>query len=212
MSKKYASVQSKPATMKQSLIHDQAYEYYTWEELGRCIFEVAKKIIESGEQFDRVVALAKGGLTFSRSLVDYLDINDVSSMQISFYNSVYETNKTPVITQSLPVSVKGERILLFDDLVDKGETMKIATEYLKMHGVTEIKTATLLHKPWSTFKVDYSARETQAWIIFPNEAREHIQLFQDIWGKMGDSPEQIHQQLLKIGFSEEEVALFTNLK
>lgn len=198
--------------MKTSTIHQQKYEYYSWEELGECIFDVAKKVIESGEKFDRVVALAKGGLTFARSLVDYLGIEEVSSMQISFYTSIGETAKTPVIVQSLPISVRNERILLFDDLSDKGDTLQLATQYLNYHGVKDIKTATLLTKPWSQFKVDFSARQTQAWVVFPNEAREHIQIFRKMWAEKGDSPEKITQQLLEVGFSEAEVALFTKIE
>lgn len=52
-----------------TVIHEQTYEYHSWETLGNEIFVIAQKILESGEKFDRVIALAKGGLTFSRSLV-----------------------------------------------------------------------------------------------------------------------------------------------
>lgn len=197
--------------MKAITIHDQAYEYYTWADLGEAIFLIAKQIIESGEKFDRIIALAKGGLTFSRSLVDYLNINDVSSFQIEFYSVLERKHKTPVITQSLPVSVRGERVLVFDDVVDKGDTMELAVQYLNYHGVKEIMTSALVTKPWSKFKIDFSAFESQAWVIFPNEARETIETLTSIWTKKGDSPEVVRKQLLEIGFPKEEVALFAKL-
>lgn len=194
--------------MTTTSFHDQTYEYYPWAVLGEDVFKLAQDILQSGKEFDRIVALAKGGLTFSRSLVDYLNIPQVSSMQIEFYTGIGETAKTPVITQSLPVTVRNERILIFDDIADTGETLKLAVQYLKYHGAAEIKTAVLVTKPWSTFKPDFAARESEAWIIFPNEARETIETLSGMWSKKGDSPEVIKEQLLKVGFSEAEVASF----
>jgi len=188
--------------------HDQTYEYYPWAQLGEDIFKLAQDISQSGKKFDRLIALAKGGLTFSRSLVDFLDIPDVSSLQIEFYTGIGETAKTPVITQSLPVTVKNERILLFDDIVDSGETLKLAVQYLKYHGASEITTSALVGKPWTTFKADFTAKSTEAWIIFPNETRETIQILTGIWSKKGDGRSTITKQLLAVGFSEPEVALF----
>jgi uncharacterized protein len=198
--------------MTSQTIHDQAYEFYSWETLGEDIFKLASDIIESGKDFDRVVALAKGGLTFSRSMVDYLGIPNVSSIQIEFYTGINETNRTPVITQSLPVTIQNERILIFDDIVDSGETLELATRYLQQHGPVEITTATLLYKPWSIIKPDFIAKTSEAWVIFPNEIRETIEILVNKWGQVGDSPEQIKQQLLQIGFSKPEVELFANFK
>jgi hypothetical protein len=198
--------------MKNKTFHGQAYEYYDWPTLGNDIFALAQQILELGLEFDRLVALAKGGLAFSRSMVDFLAIPEVSTLQVEFYTGIAQTAKTPVITQSLPVSIKNERILVFDDIADQGATLDFTTKYLNYHGVKDIKTAVLLTKPWSSFKPDFSARESQAWVIFPNEARETIETLTAIWTKKGDSPEVVHQQLLDIGFSEPEVALFHSVK
>ena len=192
--------------------HDQAYEFYPWESLGKDIFDLSKKIIDSGEKYDRIIALAKGGLTFSRSLVDYLNVQEVSSIQIQFYTGIGTTNRTPIITQSLPVSIKDENILIFDDIVDKGETMKLAVEYLRYHGAKSIKTSTLIEKPWSTFKSDFVARPSEAWVIYPNEIRETISILKDLWSEKGDSPDIIKENLVKLGFDKAEVELFFDLK
>lgn len=198
--------------MKRVTIHNQSYEFYTWEVLGDDIFKLATQILEAGHEYDRIIALAKGGLTFSRSLVDFLNVDEISSIQIEFYTGVGSTHKTPVITQSLPVSIRDERVLVFDDIVDSGETLKLATEYLKYHGAKSIDTAALLGKPWASFKADFTARESEAWVIFPNEIRETIELLTEMWQEQADSPEKIKQQLAEIGFSEAEVAMFAKLK
>lgn len=198
--------------MTTTQFHGQTYEYYPWAQLGEDIFSMAQEILKSGKKFDRLVALAKGGLTFSRSLVDYLAIPEVSSLQIEFYTGVGETAKTPVITQSLPVTVRNEHILLFDDIVDSGETLKLAVQYLGYHGAASITTSALVSKPWTKYPANFSARSTKAWIVFPNETRETIQILVKMWQEKGDSPEVIEKQLLEIGFSQAEVALFSPLK
>lgn len=193
-------------------IHDQVYEYHSWETLGQEIFTLAKQVIESGKTYDRVIALAKGGLTFARSLNDFLNIKELSSIQIEFYTGVYSTNKTPVITQSLPVTIKNESILLFDDVVDKGETMKMAVEYLNYHGAKEITRTSLITKPWSNPKPDFFATQTESWVIFPNESREHIDLLTKMWAEKGDSPQVIQENLVKIGLPKAEVEFFSSIR
>lgn len=197
--------------MQPVTVHDISYHYFSWQELGDLIFSLAQKVITSEQQFDRVIALAKGGLTFSRSLVDYLNVPDVSTLKVEFYTGINATTAAPVITQSLPVSVRDERVLVFDDIVDKGDTMKVVSQYLQFHGVKSLTTAALVSKPWADFKVDFAASESVAWVIFPNESRETIEILTKNWREVGDSSQQIRQQLLEIGFPQAEVALFANL-
>ena len=104
--------------MKTTTIHDQAYELYTWKEFGEHVFEIAKQIVEHGDQFDRIVALAKGGTAIVRPIADLCGIKELSSIQIEFYTSIEKTARTPVITQSLPVKLKDERVLIIDDVAD----------------------------------------------------------------------------------------------
>lgn len=198
--------------MKQATFHNQSYENYFWSDLGEDIFTLAQEILKDNKEYDRIIALAKGGLSLSRSLVDFLAVENISSFQIQFYNGIGTTENTPVITQSLPVSIQGERVLIFDDIVDKGETMSLASQYIRHHGATSIDTAALITKPWSSFTPTYSARSSEAWVIFPNEIRETIETVTKLWQDKGDSPEVIKQQLLELGFTKQEVALFSSLE
>jgi hypoxanthine phosphoribosyltransferase len=195
--------------MTPATIHETAYEYHSWADLGEEIFTLAKAILKSGKHFNRVVALAKGGLAFSRSMTDYLNVKALSTMQIEFYTGVNETAKMPVITQNLPVSIRGENVLLFDDVTDKGDTMKLALSYLQTQGAKDLTTATLICKPWSSVKPDFFARETKAWVIFPNESRETIGLLKKQWQEKRDTMKQVQANLRKIGFPEAEVEFFT---
>lgn len=198
--------------MKTTTIHDQKYLCPSWNQIGEEVFHLSQTILSSGLKFDRVIALAKGGLTFSRTIVDYLNMKELSSIQIEFYTDIGAVNKTPVIIQSLPISIRNERILIFDEVVDSGESMKMAAQYIQYHGCKDVHTAAIALKPWSTFAVDFHAFKTDAWILFPHERREMIQLLQKKWRAGGDSEAQIHEQLLKTGLPKEEVEFFTKIK
>lgn len=194
--------------MTQVTIHDQLYQMYTWEEFGEDVFTLAAKISEQHLKIDRVIALAKGGVTISRPVLDLLGLAEMSSIQIEFYNGIASTEQMPVITQSLPVRIKGESILILDDLSDSGESFIAAVHYLSQHGTTKIQTASLLIKPWSKFKPDFFVRETKAWIIFPWEIRETILLLSDMWKKKGDSKDKIKKQLRQVGFTTQQISTF----
>ncbi|PWU22672.1 phosphoribosyltransferase [Candidatus Cerribacteria bacterium 'Amazon FNV 2010 28 9'] len=189
-------------------IHDQTFEVYSWEKFGKHVFELSKKIVESGESFDRIVALAQGGTVIARAVSDHIGVKNVSSIQISFYTGIESKTKTPVITQSLPVTIKGERVLIIDDIADSGETLLMASEYMRWHGAEESKTATLVVKPWTKKTPDFWYHKTQAWIVYPWETRETIQLLTQIWKDKGDSGDSIVSHLQSLGYSLEEIELF----
>lgn len=177
----------------------------SWDEMGKLCFSLAQKILKKKEEFDRLIALAKGGLTWSRTLLDYLKIPKVATFQVKFYQDIGKRKREPIIVQSLPVTIEGEKILVFDDVADSGETLKIAKEYLKMCGAESVSSATLFIKTWTKVKPDFYAQKTNAWIIFPHEIREMVELLSSKWGKRGLSKKEIQTRLLKIGLPKEQV-------
>lgn len=191
----------------QSLTFDgQAYIAPSWEEMGRLCFALSKTILAKKLHVHRLIALAKGGLTWSRTLADYLQVENLSVTQIKFYSGIAETDQQPIIIQSLPVSIDKESVLIFDDVADSGETLKIAKEYLRMCGAKDVKTATLFTKTWTKTPPDFTATSTDAWIIFPHEIREMIELLSKKWNNVTQK-EKI-KRLLKLGFNKEQVEYF----
>ena len=195
--------------MKKITIHEQTYLYVGWEASGKHILELSKKILQSGKTYDRIIALAKGGLTWSRLLSDYIAVEELSSVQISFYSGIATTKKAPIVIQSLPISIKGERVLIFDDIADSGETLEVAKQYATMHGAKEIDTATIAVKNWTKVLPDYYAFTSGEWIIWPYEVRETIALLSSMWKERGDSLSVIKKQLAQLGISHEEIDLFS---
>lgn len=195
-------------TMISQTIHDQLYEVYSPEEINHHLFDLSRKIIQDGHQFDRVVALARGGVSIAQSLSDLVAVRRISVIQSEMYSGVYETS-TPIIVQPLAANIKGEKILLIDDLADSGETLLFAKEYLMAHGPSSVHTATLTAKPWTKVTPDYWQLRSEAWIIFPWEVRETITTLTGIWHEKGDAPEVIAQNLRTLGYSQDQIETFS---
>lgn len=191
--------------------HDSAkYIAPSWLDLDHLSFMLASQIIETGEKFDLVVALAKGAWPMSRTLVDYLAMRDLVSLGIRFYSGINQRLSEPEVYQDLPVSVKDKRILLFDDVADTGESLIFASDYLLGQGATEVKTATLFFKERSAIIPDYYASITSAWIIFPFEVREMTKLLSNNWRAQGIDEVTIEERLKKFNFPEKIIKYFSN--
>lgn len=196
---------------KATVIDNQSYITPSWQYSGLLCFELAQKIISKKIQIDRLIALADGGLTWSKTLLDYLNIDKLSTLQIKFYQDIDKTNNRPIIVQSLATAVQNEKVLLFDDVVDSGQTLKVAKEYLLMCGARKVYTSSLFIKDWVQMKPDFYAANTKSWIIFPHEIREMTKLLYSKWKKAKVSENEIKKRLVKIGISKTEVDYFIKI-
>ena len=179
---------------------DISYRFLDWPEWGTMAYELAAKILSHEAPFDRLVALATGGLTLSRAMKDYLQIKRLSSLHINFYTNIGETAKTPIIRESIGSNIEGERILVFDDINDTGGSLRTACNYLQIRGAKQVVTATTFQKPVTTFPSDYFVEETSDWVIFPDEVRETIVALTAKWHAAKISDDEIQTRLKTIGF------------
>ncbi|MCL5019018.1 MAG: hypothetical protein M1426_00870 [Patescibacteria group bacterium] len=176
--------------------------------MGEICFNLAQKILAQKQQYDLIIALLKGGVTWSRTLLDYLGMEHLSIFQVKFYQNIKKTNKQPIIYQSLPVSIQGKNILLFDEVVDSGETLQFAQKYLEMCGAKKVSTAALCIKSWAKIKPDFFITETDAWIIFPHEIRETIKLLTGSWRKNKVNMAEINKRLCKLGLPKKQIKCY----
>ena len=193
--------------IKEITIDGVSYVCPTWEQMGNFTFLLAKQILESESQFDRIVALAKGGWTWARTLADYLQITNLSSTRLKSYDDINQSSNIKVL-QPLSDSIDGEKVLIFDDVIDSGKTVAKAKEYMTILGCQEISVASLCFKPRSSFTPDYYAFSTKAWIIFPHEYREFIIQSQRRWSLVKVPIREIKSRLIKIGLPSDQVDYF----
>lgn len=196
--------------LKETRYDGISYVCPTWDQMGEFNFDLARQIIQSGQSFDRLVALARGGWTWARDLADALEIPELSSIRIKSYTGVNQSGE-PRITQPLTDSICGERILLFDEVIDTSTTIKKAQEYLRVMGAESVRTAALCSKPRSQIKPEYFAFSTEAWVIFPHEIREFIKESVGLWISKGETVDEIKHRFVVIGIPPVQVEFYCSL-
>lgn len=185
----------------------------TWDQMGRLNFDLGRKIIDSNNSdppFDRLVALARGGWTWARDFADTLKIPELSTLRIKSYTGV-NAHKEPEIVQPLTDPVNGLKILLFDEVVDYGKTIKKAIEYLNVMGAKEIKTVALCSKPHAETKPDFHIFSTDAWVVFPHEIREFVDTSAENWLEKGLTVNEITNRFTTIGISDYQTEYYLGL-
>lgn len=168
------------------------FQPISWREVEEGCAYIAEKILRDRVKIDAIIGVLRGGWIPARLLSDYLGVHDMGALEIKFYRGVGETAEKPVVTQPLIIDVRGKNILVVDDVSDTGKTLNVAVNFLSLYGPKKILTATLYFKPWSMYRPDYYAYETDAWIIFP-------------W----DKAETVEELIVKKGMSLEEVSRIT---
>lgn len=183
----------------------------TWEEMGQICLDLGVDILKNTKQFDTLITLAKGGWTWARTMADILQVFELSSFKLSFYDPSQPGIKLtkPILEIPLAIPLAKKRVILFDDVNDSGDSLKYAIKYLEHFGPSSITTATLFHKPqFAKIKPDFIGSETDAWIVFPHERREVIDGLALKWKKTGLKTSEIRERLIKIGLPEKEVNIF----
>ena len=142
----------------------------------------------------------------ARFLSDFLDLK-VSSFVMVAYKEVGKISQ-PKIMEELKTDIKDEKILLVDEIIDSGSSFEIATRYLQKFQPRKITTLAPYIKPVSRFKPDFWQVSTAKWVVFPYEVRETIGDVSKILQKQEKSENEIKKQLVKFGFSEEQLGYF----
>ena len=153
-----------------------------------------------------IIGIARGALAWIKTLSDWLNIGEIATIQLVHYAGIGKRLAQPTILHSCLPRVDKKRVLLFDNVVETGETMEMATEYLSMCGAEEIITASLYYKETSKIipSLYSSTINAHTWIFFYFDMVESIKLLGSRWLTQGLSLEQIHRQFLEIGLPERE--------
>ena len=147
----------------------------TWHQLNKDVLELGRNIVESGFKPDLLVAVARGGWVIGRMLSDILGVKRAVGITISSYEDVGKRRGGPVILQPLNINVEALRVLVVDDIVDTGATLKVAVDHVRSKGAMEVKSAAPYVKPWSAFKPDYYVKVVDKWVVFPYEYFETLE-------------------------------------
>ena len=113
------------------------------KELGA---QITKDYLELGE-VPILVSLLKGSVPFLAKLMPYIDLDvEIDFMDVSSYEGTESIGDVRII-KDLDRSIKGESILLVEDIVDTGRTLNSVKELLENKGCERLRIVSLLDKP-----------------------------------------------------------------
>jgi hypoxanthine phosphoribosyltransferase len=122
----------------------------TTEELQARIAELGAQIAaDYGDKEVVAVAVLKGSFLFFADLVRHLQLPNLACdfLGLSSYGSRTESSGVVRVTSDLSGPVEGKHILIVEDIVDTGLTMKYLLENLATRRPASVQICTLLHKP-----------------------------------------------------------------
>ena len=153
-------------------------EYVEWSQIEEYTSIIAEAVKEDGYRVDVIVGIMRGGVIPARLAADYLGVRNIGFIEIMFYQKPGETRQKPVIRQPLTLDISDKNVLIVDDVSDTGKSLQVAVSAVSLYGPSQVKTATLYLKPWTTFVPDYYAASSDKWIVFPwerNEVKSELQ-------------------------------------
>ncbi|KAB3538610.1 hypoxanthine phosphoribosyltransferase [Alkaliphilus pronyensis] len=119
--------------------------------------EIAKKVKEIGMQITKdykdkneilVVGVLKGANVFLGDLIREVNIPVyVDFMAVSSYGQSTESSGVVRIIKDLDTDIEGKHVIIVEDIVDTGLTLKYLTENLMSRKLESLKICALLDKP-----------------------------------------------------------------
>lgn len=167
----------------------------TWNDVVSWSRGLAEKIRASQYKPDVIIAVARGGYVPARLLCDFLGVENLVSIQSQHWTEAAKMAEKAIIKFQYKIDLKGYKALLVDDIVDTGESLILAKNYiLKEWKPDDLKVATLQWiSPVAKFKPDYYMIEVKEWIWF-----------QYPWTRLEDITQFIKRMLSEEGKEKKE--------
>ncbi len=128
---------------------DKGRILYTREEIANRVKELGKQISEdyNGRKLI-VVSLLRGSFVFTADLVREITVPvEVDFMTTASYGHSEESTGEVKIIHDLKADIEGKDVLIADDIIDSGRTLRIIKEFLEKRNPRSIKICTMLDKP-----------------------------------------------------------------
>ena len=95
-----------------------------------------------------VLGILKGCVFFMTDLVRHIELPlSIDFMSVSSYGSGTESTGRVKITKDIDIDLNGYDVLIVEDILDSGRTLKYVSDILKTRGAKSISIVTLLDKP-----------------------------------------------------------------
>ena len=121
----------------------------TEDELREINERLGKRITEDFKGKNLLVlGILKGCVFFMTDLVRRIELPmSIDFMSVSSYGSGTESTGRVKITKDIDIDLNGYDILIVEDILDSGRTLKYVSDILRTRGANSISIVTLLDKP-----------------------------------------------------------------
>ena len=137
--------------------------YYSYE----LFKEDTQKLVDKCRDFEPeiLLAVARGGLTLSHLMAQALNMRNLYTLNSIHYEGELKLDTFNIF--NIPDVSHAKKVLIVDDIVDSGETMREILKVLKeKFPNVQFKLATLFYKKTAVIQPDFSVREANEWIDF----------------------------------------------
>jgi hypoxanthine phosphoribosyltransferase len=131
------------------MIDDRNFTKY----LGRHEIDVAVQALATrinkdyeGQQVV-LVGVLKGAIVFMADLARHLTMDfEVEFVRLSSYGKARTSSGTVTILKDIQADIRGKHVLIIEEIIDSGRTLKFLFERLKQSGPASVEIVTLLDK------------------------------------------------------------------
>jgi len=141
----------------------QRYFSVNWEDFHRDSRVLAWRLLETKKKWERIIAVARGGLIPAAIIARELNIHYIDTVCISSYTLKHQ-GEMSILKRIEELKDYGEKYLIIDDLVDTGKTGKAVRDMIPKGYF-----ATVYAKPDGQPMVDTYVTEVSqdTWVLFP---------------------------------------------
>lgn len=145
--------------------------YLNYDETNKMIAQLINIIKNCRIVLGKVVGIKNGGLNVSKPIAEALDLPH-KEILISYYDNADHIGDSPIVDMGDFKPSFG--VLLVDDLIDSGATLKYFKDTTGMTQGDQFYVATLHWNKKGKFgqKPDFYIAEKTEWIVYPWEASE----------------------------------------
>ena len=123
-------------------------KYLNRHEIEVSVQEIAGRLNKDYEGKEVVlVAVLKGAILFAADLMRHVKFDaEIDFVRLSSYGKARTSSGTVTIVKDISADIRGKHVLILEEIIDSGRTLKFLFERLKASGPASVEIVTLLDK------------------------------------------------------------------
>lgn len=150
----------------------------SYDRLHRDCLELVEQIQRSKIKYDGVIGIARGGLVPATIVAHALDLPVLHAFVASSYQGSKQEDIVTLNNTSLPAICEQKNLLVIDDLLDSGRTIKVLyklfenVDYCNLDFSAIYVKGTKPKDPRLQYVVNRPVIAPEEWLVFPYEKKD----------------------------------------